>query len=56
MKWGQDVHIDLEEEGGVVIMHNPVVDTYMEAGEGGREEEEEDGEVPTFELQGERSI
>jgi hypothetical protein len=32
-------------------MHNPVVDTYMEAGEGGQEEEEEDGKV-TFELQG----
>lgn len=38
-----------EEGGGAMIMHNPVVDTYMEDEEGGRKEEAEE---PTFELQG----
>lgn len=38
-----------EEGGGAVIMHNPIVDTYMEDEGEGREEEVEE---PTFELQG----
>ena len=42
----------LEEEGGVVIVQNPIVDTYMEDEEEGEGIRRGEAQQSTFELEG----